>query len=359
MDRNLSVRLDFLRWIAAMMVFLAHYGHFAFPTVPQHRFAPFGFLGVAIFFVLSGYLIAFVSEHKHETFRDYFIARIVRLYSVYVPAIALTFILDFSGRQVDVSKYLEYVDPFSARALVDFIFVSSFLHENSFASIRWLSNGPMWTLAYEFWYYIIYGVHTYFRGRQRILLLGISLLISGWKIILLFPIWLAGVYLYRRQASVRRSLQNERYLILVASILLLIAIVMPPSFRAFIDIWGMGYQFLPAGQHCWFLFYYACVPSIVGIVCWCMLDKSDSLLRFRHIIQYFAGSSFSLYLFHVPIIVLFSAFGLFSINLAVTAISAVAIFAFTLLLALVTEHRKAFWRMLFEKLLPQVSYAKP
>ena len=51
-----------------------------------------------VFFVLSGFVIAYVSEQKEHTLREYSISRLARLWSVAVPALILTIALDQLGR---------------------------------------------------------------------------------------------------------------------------------------------------------------------------------------------------------------------------------------------------------------------
>src|SRR6185436_14688331 len=65
-------------------------------------------------------------------------------------------------------------------------------------SIRAFSNGPFWSLCYEFWYYIIFAAWFYLkRPFNRVVAAAICLLV-GPKILVLFPIWLAGVWVYYR-----------------------------------------------------------------------------------------------------------------------------------------------------------------
>lgn len=56
-----------------------------------------GVQAVDAFFVLSGFVIAHVSAVKERDARTYFISRAARIYSVAIPAIILTSILDAIG----------------------------------------------------------------------------------------------------------------------------------------------------------------------------------------------------------------------------------------------------------------------
>src|SRR5207249_3354490 len=69
------------------------------------------------------------------------------------------------------------------------------------------SNFPFATLDYEAWYYVLFGVAAFLRGRRRMAALAAAALLAGPKILLLFPIWLMGVAAWRWRAAlpVRRG----------------------------------------------------------------------------------------------------------------------------------------------------------
>ena len=90
MTKALSLYLDVLRFGAAFTVFLAHYsvqrisGGFFWPS-----FA-YGHTAVLVFFVLSGFVIAWVTETRERGLEDYVLSRAARLYSVIIPAFIIT-----------------------------------------------------------------------------------------------------------------------------------------------------------------------------------------------------------------------------------------------------------------------------
>lgn len=72
--------LDGLRAVAVTLVFLQHYA----PS--EWRINRFGWAGVDIFFVLSGFLITgilFDSRHKPNRFRDFYMRRVLRIFPLY------------------------------------------------------------------------------------------------------------------------------------------------------------------------------------------------------------------------------------------------------------------------------------
>ena len=76
-NHNLSIYLDFLRFFAAFVVFFTHSHVFLFPEV---KVGPaMGREAVAVFFVLSGFVISYVVANKEKNWRAYLTARIARI----------------------------------------------------------------------------------------------------------------------------------------------------------------------------------------------------------------------------------------------------------------------------------------
>ena len=90
--------LDLLRLVAVLGVVLFHYG-FRGPTglnvtvaaLPElSSFARYGFLGVPVFFVISGFVIAYSAEGRTAT--GFAIARFARIYPCFIFCMSLTFL---------------------------------------------------------------------------------------------------------------------------------------------------------------------------------------------------------------------------------------------------------------------------
>ena len=192
-NRELSISLDLVRAIAAFSVFLSHFSYIGYTGTYTDFFHQYGHSGVVMFFVLSGYFIAYVCENKHDNFLDYMAARFARLYSVLLFALPLTFVLDTAGRNMSPHTYTTIPDssPF-AGALLNILF----LQQGSFISFKYLSNGPLWSLSYEFWYYVTFGCCYYLSGWKRYTCLTVLSLLIWPKILLLMPCWLIGVFIY-------------------------------------------------------------------------------------------------------------------------------------------------------------------
>jgi peptidoglycan/LPS O-acetylase OafA/YrhL len=219
MDKHFSRYLDLTRFAAAVLVVLAHFvqhgiiGFARVATLPD-----LGREAVIVFFLLSGYVIAYTSATRPLTLRQYAVARCARIYSVAIPVVLLCFVLAglasrFGGLPDD--------DAYQFHKL--YVYLPLHL---LFAGQLWtLSEVPpwlpqYWSLGFEVWYYVLFGVACYLRGRTRVCAVALVLLIMGPKLCLLLPIWLAGVYLYRYQKDLPLS-QRQARLAWCATLLLL------------------------------------------------------------------------------------------------------------------------------------------
>ncbi|MEO6910356.1 MAG: acyltransferase family protein [Edaphobacter sp.] len=87
-----SMALDIVRFAAALAVAFGHLTGESFSIGWQYRLG-LALDGVAIFFVLSGFVIRLVTTARVVDARDYVIDRASRIYSVVLPAIALTLLV--------------------------------------------------------------------------------------------------------------------------------------------------------------------------------------------------------------------------------------------------------------------------
>jgi len=194
MRKATSLYLDILRVIAALVVFAGHCTQFWYPEA-FHAMMKAGHDAVVVFFVLSGFVIAFSTLAKNRGAKSYVLARLSRLYSVVLPALVLTALLLVAGGNLNPAFYDEISRGYEAKR---FILSTFFLQESWRLSASPPTNAPLWSLGYEFWYYAIFGAAVFIKPlRARILTIVAMALIVGYKVLLLMPIWLLGVALYR------------------------------------------------------------------------------------------------------------------------------------------------------------------
>ena len=148
-----------------------------------------------LFFVLSGFVIAFSADTKDRTWKRFAFNRASRLCSVALPAIVLTLLFDSLGSSADRSVYEGWwsspISPVLA-APVSMLFAN----EWGPLGVRIGTNGPYWSLSYEAAYYVLFGCAFYLCGMPRGLLLIAGSTLFGLQVLLLLPAWVLGAVVY-------------------------------------------------------------------------------------------------------------------------------------------------------------------
>jgi peptidoglycan/LPS O-acetylase OafA/YrhL len=218
-----SVTLDLVRAIAAILVLLSHWRARFFVDyshIPDHRawfrlpyrITDLGHQSVLIFFVLSGYLISGSILRSLRNgqwhWRTYLTHRLVRLWIVLIPGILLGGLWDWIGMHHSPAPalYLGGLRPDDVDLRLTLTLPTLFgnlLFLQTLLVPTFGSNGALWSLANEFWYYILCPLGwlalrrgTPFSRRLAYLALLFPLM---WflraSILRLFPIWLDGTIL--------------------------------------------------------------------------------------------------------------------------------------------------------------------
>jgi peptidoglycan/LPS O-acetylase OafA/YrhL len=195
MKKYFSCYLDLVRLAAAVLVVFDHYQEHVAAASIARFFPAMGREAVIIFFVLSGFVIAYVTDGKKQSLREYAIARAARIYSVAFPlllaAFALVYAVElYSGKAVASDYQI-------AKAYFYIPFHSLYLGELWTMSEKPLWLEAYWSLGYEVWYYVFYAAIFFLRGNRRTMFAAIVFLILGYKLWLLLPIWYSGVMLWR------------------------------------------------------------------------------------------------------------------------------------------------------------------
>ena len=191
-----SLFLDAIRLTAALIVLLVHAYYQWFPSSFESTnvFANVAHASVVVFFVLSGYVIAHTTTSNNRGGTQYAQARLSRLYSVLIPALLFTACCEIIIGRIDPALLSNYVRGSSG---VRYLLSGLFLNEVWFFSAAPPINEPLWSLGFEFWYYLIFGLW-YFRrsGWKGIAIVVAGCLIAGPKILVMMPIWLLGCVAY-------------------------------------------------------------------------------------------------------------------------------------------------------------------
>ena len=107
MTRGFSIYLDIIRFLAALVVLASHIGYYRFTqgNMQWIRDLNLGSDAVVLFFVLSGFVIAYTTFARNRGAAVYAEARLARLYSVIIPALVFTFVIDTLGAQLMPHAY--------------------------------------------------------------------------------------------------------------------------------------------------------------------------------------------------------------------------------------------------------------
>jgi len=314
MDRPVSVYLDLVRFLAAVMVFIVHANLYRF--VPGGlpllwRLEDFGNDAVMVFFVLSGFVIAHVSSTRESTLRDYSISRLARLYSVVLPALLLTVALDYAGTRLDRAVYDGWW--FQSDHPLWRIFANLFfVNELWFGSVRPFSNGPFWSMGYEAWYYVIFAAAFYFERPVGVAVAIVLGLVAGPKILILLPVWLLGVLAYEHIRT-RRPSEAAGWAMFLGSAAAYVVyrVLEGPQMLLHWTFDHLGHTMTnQLGQSKYFLSSFIIGP-LVAIHFVGAAAIAPRLARlataWERPIRYLAGFTFSFYLFHFPLLQFFAA----------------------------------------------------
>ena len=347
MSREFSLYLDFVRIFAAGLVVIAHTNlRVLSADVPFG--SDYGHSAVVVFFVLSGFVISYVSRSREQDARAYAVSRIARIYSVVIPALILALVLDGVGRSINAGTYVGQ-SPHNWW-WVRVIATLTLMNEPWGISITAFS-APFWSVAYEGWYYILFGLFVFWKGRRRNLVLIAAMLVCGPKVLLLFPIWLAGVYLDRGRIWTRLT-AGPGLLLFAASLLLVFfyhRLGGPAYFRGVVgQLVGSEFQLERMTWSGEFIGDY-----LVGLMV--MLNfaafraaapwLARLVVPFARPIRWAASFTFSLYLYHRALILFYIACVGGDPRSSVFYFEVLALVLVSVyVLGLLTEHRKTWFR---------------
>lgn len=306
---SLSAYLDLLRFVAAASVLFGHMDQDAL-SMDWMPLALFSHDAVVIFFVLSGFIIHHSTTARASTWRQYAVARLSRIYSVALPSVLLCVGLAIwlsSQPGFDPERYSSYTTPSGWHVLSSLLF----LNESWLNSSDVPLNNPYWSLCYEVWYYVIFGLFLFTSGASRWVLLGIAALISGPAILVLLPVWLLGAWLAasgRHETHWTAGLAYVAFLTPLFLIVLVKVTGLDRGVQTFLHGSVPGFWRLDSSQR--FVTDYLIGAALcLHIAAFSSLpaEVQGFFVRHQSRIAALAGFSFTLYLFHRPMTQLLGA----------------------------------------------------
>lgn len=301
MNRAFSTYLDLVRFAAACTVYLWHSNMrlLVSDILPASNY---GHSSVIVFFVLSGFVIAYAADTKEKTWIDYTASRLSRVYSVVLPTLVLTPLLDLTGRWLYPALYDYPFDHFGLRLAG----CALMLNEAWFVSITFFSNVPYWSIAFEFWYYVLFGLVVFLPARPRWVAVALLLAVLGPKLLLLLPVWWSGVVLYRWRWLQTRSQAFSWCLVVVSTV----GIILTHTLGVYAD-WARHLEHVLGSALFVNLTFARFFPGdyLLGLLVFCNFagmrnvagTLSPLLDRLDRPVKTLAGFTFTLYLLHQPL----------------------------------------------------------
>jgi peptidoglycan/LPS O-acetylase OafA/YrhL len=318
------VFLDIVRLAAAIAVVASHSGDKTFGTGWRYQ-TPWGDLAVPIFFVLSGFVIRFVTRSREGNPREYFIDRASRIYSVVLPAMFVTLLCSGLCLLLHRDRFLHDWSRFFIHPIARLVLNLTFLSEMWGLNTAPFINSPFWSLGYECIYYVFYGIVLFLRGWKCIVTCAALALFIGPQVMFLLPLWWLGCWMYDAFYRVR----SER-----ASRIAFAILVFWFAVSALARLTGRGRMaFEPAailssianltnplpllGQQIHRATMFAYAAGIVGAMLLFLSLLAVELIpvprnvAWKQSIRRIADGTFVIYLFHYPVMLLLAYAGLF------------------------------------------------
>jgi peptidoglycan/LPS O-acetylase OafA/YrhL len=300
-----SMLISLLRGLAALQVAAAHLRAQLYPgyqqiEAPSRAFQAFAFvtgfahLAVVVFFVLSGWLVGGSLLNKirdDRALRDYAIDRTTRLWIVLVPVLGIGLLCGLlkgalDGGHVDLGFKGEY----SLGA-----FLGNLVGLQHMVVLPFGGNFALWSLANETWYYVMFPLLiVLLRGQgifSRVLsAIGLITIVNIVKddILVYFAIWLLGTAFSRIQLEAGAAGRCLLFAVLSGS-------------AVYFRLWGhVDSQTLETfGQDLLFALIFVLWLSSMQFKA---PTASRAYQLADRLAQFFASFSFTLYVLHVPLI---------------------------------------------------------
>lgn len=320
-----------------MLVFI---GHTSSLYTPLSNIRPgIGRQGVIFFFILSGYVISWCAKEKEQTLVQFVTNRAARIYSVALPAIMLAFMVSIILYLMNEGNF-----PYQLKKLL--VYLPIYL---SFTGDFWTlsetppNDFPYWSLDYEVWYYVLFGIFFYLKGRWRIFLTIFLVLAIGPYIISMFPLWIFGSLIYFTEKNIRISKSTAKLLFFISAISYLYITISNidihlNNYNSFLNIYNIHWT--PKN----FIGDY--LVGLLVVVNFISAKKADFQFKksISFLIKKIASYSFSCYLFHIPILALVITFIGKSNSIIIFLMEISIIILSVIFLAKFTEHKKTLYR---------------
>jgi len=265
-----------LQYLRAVSILGVVYAHISYSVI--------GILSVDILFVLSGFIILFIIDKKKYTFKKFLFSRIFRILPFYYIVMSLVLILGYAH------------EPNSKNIILSFLFINP--------EIPILEPG--WTLQYEMFFYIVCAVSLIFIKEIKSIYFILSLILLGFGIFFNYFWYLEKAYNHLLEFwmgmsiffIIRKDLFKKINKIYIISILLLAFLfsIYYSYVLLSLEDGRIPYRFIVYG-----------IPAFLIVLCSLLYEKYNELKEYK-ILLLVGNASFSIYMSHMIIIYLYSAY---------------------------------------------------
>lgn len=313
--KNFQTDLYILNWIrgaCAILVVLGHARVFGWRQgLPSDMWSngisriilspsSLGMESVSVFFVISGYLVGGQTYNQITDgsflWRRFLVDRMTRLYIVLIPGMLFTWLC------FRFSQHIGNKSPSSNFELEKFLCNVIFLMPTRCEPYG--NNSSLWSLGYEFYFYLLFAAAcTFFQREKRYitrvfffcLILTITISFTP-ALFILFPAWLLGAFAYYLETQILDLWLNQRKnsIFFVGLFLLIISFLIS--------------NLLSLNEN--FTILFISLPASIFIIAMAQISKrinKPSSIGIT-LLDYFGKTSYSIYVFHLPIILLFFNF---------------------------------------------------
>ena len=284
--------LDVLRGFAILAVMFHHIGK-NLPALHLVRIGGYGWTGVDLFFVISGFLITGIlleEKGKNHYFRNFYARRVLRIWPLYYAVLIFAFVL------------LPLAMPsLRARIFADaYPWQSYFFFVQNLFSVKEIAFGPVgvtWSLAIEEQYYLVWPILVLLLSKRALSFAAIGAFTLSVVVRLMQSFGLIHLFIYTNTLSRLDGIALGS----------LLAIVLPAAPEELVRkiaklllplaVFAIVVTELAFGEKTWFL--YSGLALAFGAVL-CLSIKSEPMRRMGFV-RYTGKISYGLYLLHVPV----------------------------------------------------------
>ena len=321
----LSAYLDLVRFSAAVLVLMSHAAPELLGVTPE--VVP-GHDAVVVFFVLSGFVIGYVTDGRETRAGAYAVARLSRLWSVCVPALLVTAVISCF-----MTTSLAHV---TRPVLANLLFLGEWWTGTTGLQI----NPPFWSLNYEAWFYLIWGVWWFTPPGSRGWWTALACAMAGPRVVFLLPLWLVGVAVYYWRPFLSRFVSVSLVLASLAGWALILGFGLRLAAQTWLRGATHGYSYLLGpGTAALTDYPFAILTAMQFVGIRSLVARWSVPRRAARAVVAAASVTFAVYLFHWPAIVVVRDLG------GMTGWGAVALVGAACVLAgVVTERSRPAWR---------------